>query len=43
MPLSYVTGWINGFDREWWSDKHNTHHVLTNHAEHDPDIHVQVH
>lgn len=39
---SYVAGWINGFDRNWWSEKHNTHHVLTNHAEHDCDIHVQV-
>ncbi len=41
-PLSYISGWINGFDRNWWSEKHNTHHVLTNHAQDDPDIHVQV-
>eukprot|EP00045_Choanoeca_perplexa_P003029 m.28306 g.28306 ORF g.28306 m.28306 type:complete len:387 (+) comp11824_c0_seq1:105-1265(+) len=39
--LRYVSGWINGFDRNWWSDKHNTHHVLTNHVNYDPDIHVQ--
>ncbi|EGD83066.1 hypothetical protein PTSG_03704 [Salpingoeca rosetta] len=36
-----VTGWINGFHRSWWSEKHNTHHVLTNHAQHDPDIDMQ--
>jgi hypothetical protein len=42
MPrCSYVSGWINGFDRNWWSDKHNTHHVLTNHVNYDPDVHVQ--
>ncbi|EDQ91338.1 uncharacterized protein MONBRDRAFT_6483 [Monosiga brevicollis MX1] len=39
--LRYVSGWLNGFDRNWWSNKHNTHHVLTNHVNHDPDIHVQ--
>eukprot|EP00730_Choanoeca_flexa_P000371 TRINITY_DN10171_c0_g1_i4.p1 TRINITY_DN10171_c0_g1~~TRINITY_DN10171_c0_g1_i4.p1 ORF type:complete len:387 (+),score=90.91 TRINITY_DN10171_c0_g1_i4:1156-2316(+) len=39
--LRYVSGWINGFDRNWWSEKHNTHHVLTNHVNHDPDVHVQ--
>eukprot|EP00050_Salpingoeca_kvevrii_P005693 m.285149 g.285149 ORF g.285149 m.285149 type:complete len:384 (+) comp11309_c0_seq1:192-1343(+) len=39
--LGYVSGWINGFSRAWWSDKHNTHHVLTNHKEHDPDIQMQ--
>eukprot|EP01147_Barroeca_monosierra_P005948 gene5948-9102_t len=36
-----VAGWINGFNRQWWSDKHNTHHVLTNHAQHDPDLNMQ--
>eukprot|EP00052_Salpingoeca_macrocollata_P032966 m.6931 g.6931 ORF g.6931 m.6931 type:complete len:377 (+) comp4495_c0_seq1:53-1183(+) len=39
--LRYVSGWINGFNRDWWSDKHNTHHVLTNHIGIDPDIHNQ--
>lgn len=34
-----MSGWVNGFNRDWWSDKHNTHHVLTNHIEFDPDIH----
>lgn len=37
--LRFVSGWINGFNRNWWSDKHNTHHVLTNHIQDDPDIH----
>ena len=27
-----------GFDEQWWSEKHNTHHVLTNHVGADPDI-----
>eukprot|EP00036_Acanthoecidae_sp_10tr_P007913 CAMPEP_0182926686 /NCGR_PEP_ID=MMETSP0105_2-20130417/12210_1 /TAXON_ID=81532 ORGANISM="Acanthoeca-like sp., Strain 10tr" /NCGR_SAMPLE_ID=MMETSP0105_2 /ASSEMBLY_ACC=CAM_ASM_000205 /LENGTH=392 /DNA_ID=CAMNT_0025064587 /DNA_START=16 /DNA_END=1194 /DNA_ORIENTATION=- len=36
--LGFVTGWVNGFDRTWWSRKHNTHHVLTNHIGVDPDI-----
>jgi hypothetical protein len=36
--LPFVSGWINGFDRWWWSNKHNTHHVLTNHIGLDPDI-----
>ncbi len=39
--LQFVSGWINGFDRNWWSHKHNTHHVLTNHVTLDPDIHNQ--
>lgn len=36
-----MSGWINGFNRDWWSEKHNTHHVLTNHVTLDPDIHNQ--
>lgn len=39
--LRFVSGWINGFDRNWWSYKHNTHHVVTNHVTLDPDIHNQ--
>lgn len=35
-------GWIIGFDNHWWSEKHNTHHALTNHMQHDSDIHNQV-
>lgn len=34
----YVAGVINGFDPVWWSRKHNTHHVFTNHVGIDPDI-----
>lgn len=36
--LAFVSGFINGFNRDWWSSKHNTHHVLTNHIGEDPDI-----
>lgn len=36
--LPVVSGFINGFNREWWSAKHNTHHVMTNHVGIDPDI-----
>jgi len=30
--------WANGFSREWWSRKHNTHHVFTNYVGIDADI-----
>jgi len=33
-----IGGWCNGFSRSWWSNKHNTHHVFTNHVENDEDI-----
>jgi len=33
-----ISGTINGFDAMWWSRKHNTHHVFTNHIGIDPDI-----
>jgi fatty acid desaturase len=36
--MHFVSGFINGFNRDWWSTKHNTHHVLTNHIGADPDI-----
>jgi len=36
-----IDGWINAFDPQWWSDKHNTHHVATNHPSMDPDINNQ--
>jgi fatty acid desaturase len=36
--LGFTSGFINGFNREWWSAKHNTHHVMTNHVGVDPDI-----
>lgn len=31
-------GLVNGFSAEWWSDKHNTHHVHTNQMGVDQDI-----
>lgn len=30
--------WVNSFSREWWSRKHNMHHVFTNHIGVDVDI-----
>jgi fatty acid desaturase len=33
-----IMQWCNGFSREWWSHKHNTHHVFTNHIGLDADI-----
>lgn len=29
---------LTGLSISWWRDSHNTHHVVTNEAEHDPDI-----
>merc|ERR1712137_755935 len=34
----WLPGLTNGFDKTWWSRKHNTHHVMTNHVGVDPDI-----
>lgn len=33
-----ISNTINGFNYKWWSSKHNTHHVMTNHVGVDPDI-----
>ena len=33
-----MSGTINGFSPTWWSSKHNTHHVFTNHVGVDMDI-----
>ena len=33
-----LTGFINAFSPTWWSHKHNTHHVYTNHLGIDTDI-----
>lgn len=33
-----IMQWVNGFSREWWSQKHNTHHVFTNYIGVDADI-----
>lgn len=38
--LGYVLGGlINAFSVEWWSQKHNTHHIFPNRKRHDVDIH----
>lgn len=29
---------VMGMSLGWWSDQHNTHHLIPNHPEHDPDI-----
>jgi len=34
----WLPGLANGFDKQWWSRKHNTHHAMTNHVGVDPDI-----
>eukprot|EP00040_Diaphanoeca_grandis_P010559 m.54106 g.54106 ORF g.54106 m.54106 type:complete len:400 (+) comp21867_c0_seq1:179-1378(+) len=35
---TWLPGFVNGQDKIWWSRKHNTHHVMTNHVGVDPDI-----
>ncbi|CAF1597734.1 unnamed protein product [Didymodactylos carnosus] len=35
---AFQSGVINGFSRKWWSEKHNIHHVYTNHIGIDADI-----
>jgi len=35
----FIGGFVNGFSAQWWSDKHNTHHVHPNQAGVDEDIH----
>ncbi|XP_065178893.1 delta(6)-fatty-acid desaturase fat-3-like [Sycon ciliatum] len=34
----WLSAVVAGLDDGWWSEKHNTHHVLTNHVGIDPDI-----
>jgi len=31
-------GVFQGYDKGWWKDRHNAHHVNTNDVNHDPDI-----
>ncbi len=31
-------GWMQGYDSEWWKNRHNQHHVTTNEDGFDPDI-----
>jgi delta8-fatty-acid desaturase len=41
--LDWNIGWMlgncfGGVSIGWWKSSHNTHHIITNHPEHDPDI-----
>eukprot|EP01130_Rhizamoeba_saxonica_P000116 TRINITY_DN10133_c0_g1_i1.p1 TRINITY_DN10133_c0_g1~~TRINITY_DN10133_c0_g1_i1.p1 ORF type:complete len:421 (-),score=80.51 TRINITY_DN10133_c0_g1_i1:42-1304(-) len=37
--FGYITGnLLNGFSVNWWKDRHNTHHAITNVLDSDPDI-----
>lgn len=33
-----VADWCGGLSMGWWKRNHNVHHIVTNSAEHDPDI-----
>jgi delta8-fatty-acid desaturase len=33
-----LANFCGGISIGWWNHNHNTHHVVTNHPEHDPDI-----
>ncbi|KAF2088429.1 fatty acid/sphingolipid desaturase [Saccharata proteae CBS 121410] len=33
-----VADYLGGLSLGWWKRNHNVHHIVTNHAEHDPDI-----
>ncbi|KAF2147249.1 uncharacterized protein K452DRAFT_282237 [Aplosporella prunicola CBS 121167] len=33
-----VADFLGGLSLGWWKRNHNVHHIVTNHAEHDPDI-----
>ncbi|CAI2350166.1 unnamed protein product [Caenorhabditis sp. 36 PRJEB53466] len=34
----FFGNFLQGFSRDWWKDKHNTHHAATNMIDHDGDI-----
>ncbi|CAI5449812.1 unnamed protein product [Caenorhabditis angaria] len=34
----FFGNFLQGFSRDWWKDKHNTHHAATNVIDHDGDI-----
>ena len=34
----FVADWLGGLSLGWWKRSHNVHHIITNSAEHDPDI-----
>lgn len=31
---------LQGYDGNWWKNRHNPHHMLTNEVLHDPDISI---
>ncbi|KAK7552541.1 fatty acid desaturase-domain-containing protein [Phyllosticta citricarpa] len=33
-----IADFLGGLSLGWWKRNHNVHHIVTNHAEHDPDI-----
>lgn len=33
-----IADWLGGLSCCWWKRNHNVHHIVTNSAEHDPDI-----
>lgn len=34
----FIADFMGGLSIGWWVDNHNTHHLVTNHPSHDPDI-----
>jgi len=34
----WYSAFFNGFSRDWWSEKHNRHHLCTNEIDNDTDI-----
>jgi len=34
----FIADLLGGLSIGWWVDNHNTHHLVTNHPSHDPDI-----
>ncbi|KIP11390.1 hypothetical protein PHLGIDRAFT_63764 [Phlebiopsis gigantea 11061_1 CR5-6] len=34
----FIADFMGGLSVGWWVDNHNTHHIVTNHPTHDPDI-----
>ena len=35
---NFISNIMGGVSISLWKDEHNTHHLVTNHPEHDPDI-----
>lgn len=38
MVGTLIADLIGGLSLGWWTNNHDTHHLVTNHTEHDPDI-----